>query len=207
MYTFRLTEEIARWAFEINFNTTTEWKIAFTNPTAGPWKTIKAPSLTTGIIGEVYRFELEETRPDILLFNDRLKHIIIIEAKDSLEKLLAGEQIKKTIEVVDQLSVLLSQQSHNQFWAGRESYDVITGLLWGCEKTHTNQQYEQMFSMHYKEMNKHSILNKDFILGIETVREGQNLRCVTYAKCYHPEARTAIDAIARSMNLPVRALF
>ena len=206
MYTFRLTEEIARWAFEINFNSTTEWQIAFTNPTAGPWKTIKAPSLSTGIIGEVYRFELEETRPDLLLFNDRLKQIIIIEAKDSLEKLLAGEQVKKTIEVVDQLSTLLSQQSNNQFWAGRESYNVITGLLWGREHAHTDQQYEQLFSMHSKEMNKHAFLNKDFILGIETVREGQNLKCMTYAKCYHPEAQIAIDAIVRSMNLPVRSL-
>lgn len=207
MYTFRLTEEIARWAFEINFNDTTDWKIAFTNPTAGPWKTIRAPSLSTGIIGEVYRFELEETRPDILLFNDRLKHIIIIEAKDSLEKLLAGGQVKKTIEVVDQLSTLLSQQSHNQFWAGRESYNVVTGLLWGCEQTYTNQHYEQLFSAHHNEMNRHALLNKDFILGIETVREGQNLKCVIYAKCYHPNDRTTIEAIAQSMNLPVRALF
>jgi len=137
MYTFRLTEEIARWAFEINFNNATEWQIAFTNPTAGPWKTIKAPSLNTGAIGEVYRFELEETRPDILLFNDRLKRIIIIEAKDSIDKLVVGEQVEKTIEVVDQLSTLLSRQSHNQFWAGRESYRVVTGLLWGRERTYT----------------------------------------------------------------------
>ena len=68
----RLNEEIARWAFEILFKTNTEWKIAFTNPTAGPWKTIKANSLTDNTEGEVYRFILEEDRPDIIMYNDRL---------------------------------------------------------------------------------------------------------------------------------------
>lgn len=206
MYTFRLTEEIARWAFEINFNDTSEWRIAFTNPTAGPWKTIKAPSLSTGITGEVYRFELEETRPDILLFNDRLKCIIIIEAKDSLEKLLTGEQVEKTIAVVDQLSTLLSQLSSNPFWAGRETYKVVTGILWGREQIYTNQQYEQLFSAHHDEMQKHGHLYKDFILGIETVREENTLKCVTIAKCFHSAALDAARTIAQSMCLPVRAL-
>ena len=206
MYTFRLTEEIARWAFEINFNGTSEWRIAFTNPTAGPWKTIEAPSLSTGITGEVYRFELEETRPDILLFNDRLKCIVIIEAKDSLEKLLAGEQVEKTIGVVDQLSTLLSQLSTNPFWAGRETYKIVAGILWGREQIYANQQYERLFSAHHEEMKKHKHLYKDFILGIETVREGNNLKCVTLARCFRPAARATADAIAQSMPLPVRAL-
>ena len=39
MYTFRLTEEIARWAFEVVCKNSSDWYIAFTNPTAGPWKT------------------------------------------------------------------------------------------------------------------------------------------------------------------------
>ena len=41
MYNFRLTEEIARWAFEIICRENPNWYVAFTNPTAGPWKTIK----------------------------------------------------------------------------------------------------------------------------------------------------------------------
>ena len=207
MYTFRLTEEIARWAFEINFNDTTEWRIAFTNPTAGPWKTIKAPSLKTGVIGEVYRFELDETRPDILLFNDRLRLIIIMEAKDSLEKLLTGGQVGKTIDVVNRLSDLLVQQTQNQFWAGREQYKVITGLLWGREQTYCKSQYENLFSEHCDEMRKHSHLYKDFILGIETVRKGPNLKCVIMAKCLRPGAQDVVNTIARSMNLPVAASF
>ena len=48
----KLNEEIARWAFEILFTDRSDWVIAFTNPTAGPWKTIKA-SNEFGEIGEV----------------------------------------------------------------------------------------------------------------------------------------------------------
>ena len=41
----RLNEELARWAFEIKISENSDWEIAFTNPTAGPWKTVKALSL------------------------------------------------------------------------------------------------------------------------------------------------------------------
>ena len=44
----RVNEEIARWAFEIIFKKNDQWTIAFTNPTAGPWKTIKSNSLNDG---------------------------------------------------------------------------------------------------------------------------------------------------------------
>ena len=88
----RLNEELARWAFEIIISNNTEWEIAFTNPTAGPWKTVKAHSLKTNKKGEVYRFILEEDRPDIIIYNDKLKSLIIFEAKDNLEKLLEEEQ-------------------------------------------------------------------------------------------------------------------
>ena len=42
MHTYHLTEELARWAFEILCREGDECYVAFTNPTAGPWKTIKA---------------------------------------------------------------------------------------------------------------------------------------------------------------------
>ena len=91
MYNFRLTEEISRWAFEIRCRESLDWYIAFTNPTAGPWKTIKGTD-QFGKEGEVYRFELEQPRPDIILVNDKLRVIVIIEAKDSIEKLTSEER-------------------------------------------------------------------------------------------------------------------
>lgn len=132
MYTFRLTEEISRWAFEVSCANRSCWFIAFTNPTAGPWKTIKCTN-SDGKVGEVYRFELEETRPDILLVNDNLRLIIVIEAKDSLTKLISGNQVEKSVEVVNQLSSILGDKRHNPFWGERADYCIITGILWGAE--------------------------------------------------------------------------
>ena len=206
MYTFRLTEEIARWAFEIHFLDDSDWKIAFTNPTAGPWKTIKAINPSSGKIGEVYRFELKETRPDIILFNDKLEIIIIIEAKDSLAKLLSSSQVKKNIEVVDQLSRILSNQGHNEFWGRRAKYSVITGLLWGEEKPCNPKQYSVLFDKHFEEMKKRKNMFKDLILGVKAKREQESLHCEIVAKCYKTSAKSSVFAVAKSMGLTAQLL-
>lgn len=206
MYTFSLTEEIARWAFEIHFPDDSDWKIAFTNPTAGPWKTIKATNPSSGKIGEVYRFELEETRPDIVLFNDTLEIIIIVEAKDTLTKLLSSSQIKKNIEVVDQLSRLLSGQSHNEFWGRRAKYSVITGLLWGEETPCNPKYYNALFDAHFEEMRKRKSMFRDFIIGVKTKRNQESLQCEIVAKCYCTSAESRVFAVAQSMGLTARIL-
>ena len=77
MYNYNLTEEIARWAFEIKCIESEDWFVAFTNPTAGPWKTIKGLD-DEGKEGEVYRFGSKEPRPDIVLVSDRLAMRICI---------------------------------------------------------------------------------------------------------------------------------
>lgn len=92
-YTFRLTEEIARWAFEVLLSKNPDWYIAFTNPTAGPWKRVTAIN-ERGVEGEVHRFARDEERPDLLLISDKYEVVIIIEAKDSLPKLIKDKQIK-----------------------------------------------------------------------------------------------------------------
>lgn len=91
----RLNEEIARWAFEIIFKTNTSWHIAFTNPTAGPWKTIKSVSLQSGKEGEVYRFILEEDRPDIIMYNDSLRVVLILRQKTALKSYWRRNKLKK----------------------------------------------------------------------------------------------------------------
>ena len=106
MYSYKLTEEISRWAFEVLLFESNQWVVAFSNPTAGPWKTIKS-SDNNSIFGEVYRFDLEEKRPDLLIINDSLEIIIIIEAKDSVAKLTSSDQPKKSIEVAEDLTIKL----------------------------------------------------------------------------------------------------
>lgn len=123
-YTYKLTEEIARWAFEVKCRQSADWYIAFTNPTAGPWKVIKCTD-REGKLGEVYRFDLEETRPDIIIVNDKLEIVIIIEAKDSLNKLLAGDQAEKSVMVVANLFKTLSGLYKSPFWGHRTKYAIV----------------------------------------------------------------------------------
>lgn len=177
MYTFHLTEEIARWAFEVVCKQQNDWYVAFTNPTAGPWKTIKCTDTQTGEVGEVYRFELEETRPDILLVNDTMKLILIIEAKDSIEKLTAGDQVEKTVEVVSQLTNILKNKSGCRFWGSRSNYKVITALLWGADRTISDHEYNELFLQHKTAIAKHRNVSDDLIVGVETRRTGESLKC------------------------------
>lgn len=196
----RLNEEIARWAFEIIYKHNTSWKIAFTNPTAGPWKTIKAPSKSTEIEGEVYRFILEEDRPDIIMFNDELETVIIIEAKDSLAKLLDREQAKKSAAVVVKLANLLGSKGNNTFWRGRENYKVVLGLLWGSTDYPENDAAKNRLYDHYHDL----VIEEDgvfsnLIIGIETLYSSGNLRCEAFYKNYNGGNSSLGDQIIETL--------
>lgn len=181
----RLNEEIARWAFEIIFKKNREWVIAFTNPTAGPWKTIKAASLIDNKYGEVYRFILEEDRPDIIMYNDKLKVIIIFEAKDCLNKLLESEQSKKSAAVVCKLAKILKDKKDNIFWQGRENYKVIVGLLWGSTDYHESlDEKNKLFDLYHSLVSKDKLVCSDILLGIETLYSNDELKCYAFYKNY-----------------------
>lgn len=196
----RLNEEIARWAFEIICKANTSWKIVFTNPTAGPWKTIKAPSKMTGEEGEVYRFILEEDRPDIVMFNDELETVIIIEAKDSLEKLLDRTQAIKSAAVVVKLANILGDKGTNAFWRGRENYKVILGLLWGSTGHPENDMEKNRLYDHYHNLVKsEGVVFSDLIIGIETLYSSGNLHCEAFYKDYNGEAFTLGEQIIETL--------
>ena len=181
----RLNEEIARWAFEIIYKTNTSWKIVFTNPTAGPWKTIKAPSKTTGVEGEVYRFPLDEDRPDIVMFNDELETVIIIEAKDSLKKLLDRAQAEKSAAVAVNLAKTLGNRGTNTYWQGRENYKVILGLLWGStDHPENNTEKKRLYDHYHNLIKNEDIVFGDLIVGIETLYSSGNLHCKAFYKDY-----------------------
>lgn len=201
MYNFKLTEEISRWAFEVVCKNSLDWYIAFTNPTAGPWKTIKCTN-AYGEEGEVYRFELEETRPDILLVNDKLKVIMIIEAKDSLAKLISGNQAPKSVKVVDTLSKILSKKNNNSFWSSRSKYTVIVGLLWGAELPSTQHIRQDVFNRYFDEMKSYKSFENSVIVGIETCRHNDGLLCKTCYQIKKTGATTInIAPIVKSFNL------
>ena len=202
MYEFRLTEEIARWAFEIRCRENPDWYIAFTNPTAGPWKTIKGID-QSGKEGQVYRFELEETCPDIVLVNDKLRIVIIIEAKDSIDKLTSGNQAEKSVEVVDSLTTILKGCKANPHWGNRSSYPVITGLLWGARTPTETLERTNAFVEYYKQMEAYPQLNKELIVGIETRKKGDGLQCFFCSKAFEAKLTISPDLISKSLCLPV----
>jgi hypothetical protein len=124
-----ISEEIVRWSFEISVNKSNDWFIAFTNPTAGPWKRITAPDIN-GKIGEIHRFEIDETRPDLILVNDKTRHVLIVEAKTTFNDLQKPAQLAKTSQLFESLTFKLRSMSNNIFWGSRSKYDYSLGLLW-----------------------------------------------------------------------------
>lgn len=197
----RLNEEIARWAFEALFKTNTEWEIAFTNPTAGPWKTIKANSLIDNTRGEVYRFILEEDRPDIIMYSDNLEVVIIIEAKDSLDKLMVRKQAEKSAAVVIKLANFLKSNVKNHFWKGRENYDVILGLLWGStDYPETTFTKNKLYDYYHSLIEKEQVVNCNLVIGVETLYKSKNLKCSSFYRDYSGKQAAFGDAIIKSLT-------
>lgn len=195
-----LNEEVSRWAFEILFRQNKKWKIAFTNPTAGPWKTIKGLD-SEGVEGEVYRFPLEETRPDIILYNDDLEAVLIFEAKDSLNKLVTGNQAEKSVDVVERLSEILSKLSGNKYWGKRAQYPIYLGLLWGSSDTLSSQTaYLSVFDTYYNLARTKTKLNIDFVIGVESLYKSETIVCHFHHKTYADDQEARCQAVEASLK-------
>jgi hypothetical protein len=185
-YSYRLTEEISRWAFEISISQSTQWFIAFSNPTAGPWKRLMGRDAYNNS-GEVHRFERDEERPDLVLVCDQLQVIIILEAKDSLQKLMPDNQVSKSAAVVGHLASVLSQKSENTFWRERAYYTIVPGLLWGAEELSTQNERRICFEKYQLAIAAEHYQISSLIVGIESQRDRKthNIVCVAY---YHGDA-------------------
>lgn len=203
MVQYTLTEEIARWAFEVRCKESNKWHIAFTNPTAGPWKTITA-SDENGVLGEIYRFQSKEVRPDVVIYNDEFKVILIIEAKDSLSKLVQGNQAEKSVEVIVNLSRVLKQLNTSPFWRSRIDYNIYTGILWGTTNEHSNKEIYSIMDEYQEETARHPELNSDLIVGIESFKNPDgSIDCTLYHRQYNEkglEPKT-LTAIAHSLGV------
>lgn len=196
----RLNEEISRWAFEIKIEMIPEWKIIFTNPTAGPWKRIMCSDEFNNV-GEVYRFQLEEERPDIIMINDSLEAIVIIEAKDSLSKLIEQSQISKTVEVTDIMARMFKNKSDNKYWGKRSKYKTYLGLLWGSETPNSEEEIDMLFKEHYKISKNKNDISDTVIIGIETIYNSEKnfMKCIPHY--YYGEENDFINSLIVSLAL------
>ncbi|MGH8893425.1 MAG: hypothetical protein ACRDWY_08990 [Actinomycetes bacterium] len=165
----RVTEEVARWVFEVKLLQQQDWFLAFTNPTAGPWKRVMMPD-TTGSLGEVHRFERDATRPDLILVSDKLQLVVIVEAKTSIDDLRRPGQVAKTVTVVEEMGALLRGLSANRWWAARANYTVACGLLWGGEVSAGPDAIAELVGLHTARFSGQAWLDPA-VLVIECLRE------------------------------------
>lgn len=160
---YRMTEEVVRWRFELRLRNSADWWIAFTNPTAGPWKRLTGRN-KSGLEGEVYRFPRDEDRPDVVAVNDTLKLVMIVEAKDTAPRLGAADQVRKSSEVVTRLTTALAGLGSNPFWGDRSKYGVVAGLLWGRPFPDDAIDVATLFGLYRKH------LREVPLIGFETVQ-------------------------------------
>lgn len=185
-YAFTLTEELARWAFEVHLQKkASPWSIAFTNPTAGPWKRLMA-SNEKGTIGEVHRFEREEDRPDLVIVSDEHELVIILEAKDCLLKLLDKKQLSKSVQVVNGLTKKLKSKGRNEFWGTRANYTYVCGLLWGAEKKTYPTELELLFSSYLPLINTEYCSN--VLIGVESIKSSKHINLSFHVSNGHMHA-------------------
>lgn len=201
MREYKLTEEIARWAFEVLCKENAQWYIAFTNPTAGPWKAIKAVG-KNGQEGRVYTFDSKEKRPDIILVNDSMKLILIFEAKSDINSLLKRDQVTKSTRVVADIGKMLQKMRNNEYWGKRYMYKIVLGLLWGNEENLELEVYDNLFDKYKNELSCYENIDTRLILGIETLKKENSLMCVAYGKNYEAGEQTlTLEMLSESLNI------
>jgi hypothetical protein len=172
-YAYRLTEEIARWAFEVHLCRLPAWHVAFRNPTAGPWKRVMALD-PAGVEGEVHRFLREDDRPDLVLVDDALEALVIVEAKGALPELLKAAQVRKSCEVVGKLAATLTALEENPFWGRRAKYVVVPGLLWGAPAPTGEAQRAEAFSAYLAGLERIGFSHPGLV-AVEARRSGDDV--------------------------------
>jgi len=199
-YTWTLSEEIVRWAFEVYIGKTRpaseNWWVAFSNPVAGPWKSVMALDDNNQRV-EIHRFGQDDKRPDLILVSDSLKIILIVEAKDSLSKLVATQQMSKSMAVIVALTKTLEELEHPA-WLKRKEYTVLPGFLWAA----TNPTKEtRTLGKAYDQLDQ----SQDFpgYLAICVCKSNSGLTPVVLGRL-KPEG--SVDRILQSLGLELRKL-
>ena len=126
--TVRVTEEVARFAFEVFVQERIggSMYVAFSNPTAGPWKTVKMRGVR-GEETEVHRFGIFDQRPDLVLHAPSGNSMLVLEAKSEVEGLLSRAQMCKARDAFNSF-VETAHGSANPLLS-RVS-EIIPGFLW-----------------------------------------------------------------------------
>ncbi|GAC1609883.1 MAG: hypothetical protein NVS3B3_17360 [Aquirhabdus sp.] len=136
----KLSEEIVRWTFELACQNNKMRYVAFTNPTAGPWKRVLG-QVSEGAY-EIHTFGKEESRPDVIVVCDTLRAIYVLEAKDGRVK-LDSDTINKTYLLSETFKERFAKFTGNEKWIIRANYNVITGFLFGSSAERADDEANQ----------------------------------------------------------------
>jgi len=183
-----ISEEIVRFVLEVHIKQgAKDWSVAFTNPTAGPWKKIILN--LAGDKLEVGRYEREEQRPDLIIFYAKYGVFIIIEAKDNFSKIYDATQIKKSIEVFLKEKKRLVNSKLLKKYTEKIKLKFVNGFLW----FDTDANNAELFAKHYS---KHAKID-DPLLIINITKHGDDLTCLgkVYSTKDDPEIIASIKEL------------
>lgn len=194
-----LTEEVARWAFEICLEgSDSDWFVAFSNPTAGPWKTISGLD-RDGTLTSIHRFGQTDERPDLVAVSDTHSAIVVVEAKGKLADLDTTDQIAKSARVVREMAQVFSALNSDEAWERRAGYRVIGALLWGVSGKADTSAEHRVLTAFRDELGSLSGVDSRVVLGIVSTQDGSGtVACTGYA---WPNAVAADAALLTSMGL------
>ncbi len=168
MRDYTLTEPICLQAVIIK-TISKGWNEWFSNPTAGPWKRIRIPGVSSL---EQMGFEKEETRPDLITFRDGQNPLVLIlEIKDDISKLIdENNENKQLIKTVNVFNVIRSRlikilEKENDLKINTKSILYCGGYVVSKTKS-LDEQIETLKKLHFlKTKTMHHDL-KQFVLFI-----------------------------------------
>ena len=186
-----ISEEIVRFVFEVHIKQRAkDWFVAFTNPTAGPWKKILLN--LDGNKLEIGRYEREEQRPDLIIFYAKYGVFIILEAKDSFSKIYDTTQIKKSIDVFLKEKKRLFNSKLLKKYAKKIDLKFVNGFLW----FDTNVNNAELFATHYS---KHAKTDDPLLIINVTKHDNDDLIC--WGKLYSAAEDTKLIAAIKELYL------
>lgn len=184
---YKLSEEVCLQCLRVTLkrNGWIEW---FLNPTAGPWKKIRIDGIENDAL---LRFRKEEDRPDLIISNKSKSLILVLEAKDDIEKLIGiNNQVQKSVKTFrltfKKLQILLEQYRDTVFGVSpvREKMELLCGYVVPAKSgmNGLNRKLAQLSTLHKIECRRanESKVLRPHVVFIITINSSRNLHVKYY---------------------------
>ncbi|MDP4678957.1 MAG: hypothetical protein NWS46_01165, partial [Cyclobacteriaceae bacterium] len=79
--------------------------------------------------------------------------------------------------------------------------NIVLGLLWGAEGSNSiKSQVDSLFDAYYRIISRNTNVYSGLIIGIESRRINENIKCFSHYKSYQDENITLVNEIIKSIN-------